>query len=142
MVYCVYKILKCTVNIIFALDPKKDPITRGFELGLKVRHRARHYAPAALPCRYLNAATGRVDDGRELRLLLTPGRPLPPRCAVLAPWPVSLAPMVVSVVCRWCRWCGAGVECGGPGGVGPAGLLHPRRLPRLLLGARLPQAVH
>ena len=37
VVYCVYKIIKCTVNIIFALDPKKDPITRGFELGLKVR---------------------------------------------------------------------------------------------------------
>ena len=36
MVYCVYKIVKCTVNIIFSLDPKKDPITRGFELGLKV----------------------------------------------------------------------------------------------------------
>jgi len=37
VVYCTYKIIKCTVNIIFSLDPKKDPISRSFELTLKVR---------------------------------------------------------------------------------------------------------
>ena len=31
-VYCLYKMVIATVNIIFDRDPTKDPVTRGFEV--------------------------------------------------------------------------------------------------------------
>lgn len=34
-VYCVYKIFICTINIIFDRVGKVDPVTRGFEIGVK-----------------------------------------------------------------------------------------------------------
>lgn len=36
LVYCVYKMVMSSVNIVFDRDPKTDPITRGFEIGLAV----------------------------------------------------------------------------------------------------------
>ena len=34
-VYCLYKMVMATVNIIFDRDPTKDPVTRGFEVGCR-----------------------------------------------------------------------------------------------------------
>jgi hypothetical protein len=34
LIYCIYKMIMSSVNIIFDRDPKTDPITRAFEIGL------------------------------------------------------------------------------------------------------------
>ena len=36
LAYCIYKIFMSSINIIFDRDPKTDPITRGFEIGLGI----------------------------------------------------------------------------------------------------------
>jgi hypothetical protein len=36
LTYCIYKMFMSCVNIVFNRDPKTDPITRGFEIGLGI----------------------------------------------------------------------------------------------------------
>jgi len=36
LAYCVYKLVMSSMNIVFDRDPKTDPVTRGFELGLRL----------------------------------------------------------------------------------------------------------